>query len=96
MEQILSIINSVATTKFMEIYEYINNNDKRNTNKYKQYLMNWNMNRELFIVNNISKVEKYMDSKYKRIHNQPIFKNGEYNINRYIALNELIREKAGQ
>lgn len=96
MEQILTIINSVATTKFMETYKYINNNDNRNTNKYKQNLLKWNMSRELFIVNNISKVEEYMNSKYKRIHNQPIFKNGEYNINRYIALSDLIREKAGQ
>ena len=64
--------------------------------KCKEKGMIINMSRELFIVNNISKVEAYMNSKYKRIHNQPIFKNGEYNINRYIALSDLIREKTGQ
>lgn len=93
MEQLLSIINSIATTSFMEIYEYINNNDNRKTDKYKQYLEKWNMYRELFIVNYISKVEGYMNSKYKRIYNQPVFKNGEYNINRFITLSDLIREK---
>lgn len=45
MEQILTIINSIATTEFMEIYEYVNNNDNRNTDKYKLYLQTWNMYR---------------------------------------------------
>jgi len=92
MEQILSIINSIATTEFMEIYEYINNNDNRNTDKYQQYLRTWNMNRELFLVNNFSKIKEQLDSKYKRIYNQPVFKNGEYNLNRFITLSNLIRE----
>ena len=92
MEQILSIINTIATTKFMEIYEYINNNDNRNTDKYKLYLQTWNMYQELFIVSNISKVEEKLNSKYKRVLNQPVFKNGEYNINRYMILRELICE----
>ena len=63
MEQILSIINAIATTKFMEIYEYINYNDNRNTDKYKLYLQTWNMYQELFIVSNISKVEEKLNSK---------------------------------
>ena len=92
MEQILSIINAIATTKFMEIYEYINYNDNRNTDKYKLYLQTWNMYQELFIVSNISKVEEKLNSKYKRVLNQPVFKNGEYNINRYMILRELICE----
>ena len=96
MEQILEIINTIATTKFMDIYDYINNNDNRNTDLYKKYLKNWNMNKELFITNNISMVEDYMNSMFKRIYNQPIFKNGEYNINRYITLSDLIRQKMGQ
>lgn len=92
MEQILTIINSIATTEFIEIYEYVNNNDNRNTDKYKLYLQTWNMYRELFIVNNISKIEGKLNSKYKRIYNQPVFKNGEYNINRFITISNLIRE----
>ncbi len=96
MEQILEIINTIATTKFMDIYDYINNNDNRNTDLYKKYLKNWNMNKELFITNNISMVEDYMNSMFKRIYNQPIFKNGEYNINRFITLSDLIRQKMGQ
>ncbi len=96
MEQILKIINFIATKEFMEIYEYLNNNCNRNTALYKQYLSKWNMNKELYIANNISKIEGYMNSKYKRIYNQPVFKDGEYNINRFIVLSDMIREKMGQ
>jgi hypothetical protein len=91
MEQILSIINLIATTEFMSIYEYINNNDNRHTDKYKQYLLDWNIHQELFIINNISKIEEKMNSSHKRTFNQPVFKNGEYNISRFITLSELIR-----
>ena len=94
MEQLLEIINKIATTEFLTKYEFINNqNHKReDMEMYKLRLAEWNLDSELKLVNNENVIKKRIenDKKLTRIFNQLVFKGKEYNVDRFTALNELL------
>ncbi len=94
MSQLLEIINAIATTDFLNKYEFINNQQNKiiDLDLYKQYLTDWNLFSELKLVDNETNIKTNIrtDKKRTKIFNQLIFKDGEYNIGRYSVLQELI------
>lgn len=92
MEDLLGIINSIATTEFMDIYNYLDDNRNRNHTKYGEYLRQWNLDKELNLLKNDEQIKKSIshNSSLTRKYNQPIFKKGSYNIDRYNDLEKLI------
>ena len=93
MEQILEIINSIATPEFINNYNYLNENSNRinDTENYKKLLQKWSLFREMDLLENNSIILQRIrsNSKADRIFKQPIFKDGEYNQNRYNFLKSL-------
>lgn len=96
MQQIIDIINSIAKTEFMDIYEFLNDATNKSTDKekYLQYLKNWNLISEIELVTAEMKIIKNLkhikNIRLNRTYNQPIFKDGFYNIDRSLALKSLI------
>lgn len=94
MEQLLQIINAVATTEFLTKCDFLNDHrDKQqDVALYKQRLSEWNLHSELKLVNNEAAIKEKIgtDKKLNRIFNQLIFKDGEYNFDRYNTLNALL------
>ena len=54
MEQILEIINAIATPEFINKYNYLNENQNRlnNIENYKDLLQEWFLFREIDLLNN--------------------------------------------
>lgn len=79
METIIEIINNIATTKFLEIFEYINNfeNAEKDKEKYLKSIEKWFLYSNCKIVNNLShlKNKSLQDIKLQRILNQTLFDN---------------------
>ena len=95
MIEILSQINKIATIEFMDKYSFINDSNNRlstNRERYKKILIEWDLVSELEIFNNEDKIFEAIkkEKKLKRVYYQNIFKDGEYNIDRYLKLNNLI------
>lgn len=94
MEQILQIINTIATIEFLTKYDFINNHQNKinNLELYKRHLIEWNLYSELRLVNNEETIKMKIraNKTLTRIFNQLVFKDGEYNIDRFNALNEVI------
>ncbi len=94
MELLLQIINTIATTQFPNKYNFLNNkeNKQQSIDLYKQRLADWNLYSELNLVNNETTIKEKIgtDKKLNRIFNQLIFKDGEYNFNRYDRLSALL------
>lgn len=94
MQQLIDIINKIATPQFLKKYQFLNNSTSKKTEKnlYIQYLTEWNLINEITLVNS----EKIIDEKIKnnnrltRKFNQQIFKDGEYNVERMMALKSLL------
>lgn len=91
MEQIIELINSIAKPEFEEFYNKIINQNTPISEKI-SILREWNifseislLEKEQFLLERIGN-----DKVKKRIHKTPIFKKGEYNIDRYISLKEII------
>ena len=87
MQEILNIINSIATTDFIQNFQFIQDkqNIEQNPDKYKEILENWYLYNELRIFNNYDEVKKRVkiDKKLLRIFNKSPFDNkGKYNIDR--------------
>ncbi len=95
MEQILEIINAIATPEFMNKYNYLNENQNRlnDTENYKNLLQKWFLFREIDLLNNNSTILGRVRgiSKAERVFKQPILKNGDYNSPRYDSLKDLIK-----
>ncbi len=95
MECILGIINKIATKEFMENFKYLgdNTNRKINTEIYKTLLNDWFLFPEIELINNDSEITKnlHKETRARRIYNQSIFKNGDYNFERYNFLIGLIK-----
>jgi hypothetical protein len=95
MEQILEIINAIATPEFMDKYNYLNNNSNRlnDTENYNNLLQKWFLFREIDLLNNNAEILQKVraNKKATKIFNQPVFEDGEYNSNRYDFLKQLIR-----
>lgn len=92
MEQIIEIINIIATPEFMMNYELLNDYENRGTDKYGELLKNWNLMSELELVNNDSSIKKSIreNKRLIRRYNQPIFNEGKYNKDRFLALDKLL------
>ncbi len=95
MEQILEIINAIATLEFMNKYDYLNENQNclNDTENYKNLLQKWFLFREIDLLNNNSTILGRVRgiSKAERVFKQPILKNGDYNSTRYDSLKDLIK-----
>ncbi len=94
MEQLLEIINRIATTEFLAKLLFLNKpeNKKENLELYKNRLAEWNLHSELKLVINENTIVKKIEGNKKltKLHNQLVFKDGEYNIDRFNSLNGLI------
>ncbi len=96
MQQILDIINVIATPEFMKNYFFLKNktNRKNNENEYKSYLRNWFLFSELELIENNAIIEEKLDGKSRRTYNQSMFKSeGEYKWERYKKLIRLVENK---
>ncbi len=91
MQEILKIINSIATTDFMQNFQFIQ--DKQNIQKdkkrYRNILVKWHLYNELKIFDNYNEIKDKVknDKKLLRIFNKALFDNkGKYNIDRQDVL----------
>ena len=83
MQEILQIINRIATPKFMEIFDKIQNNSL-NTDEKRRLLTEWYLFSELEILESVQRT-----SSNCRRYNQSIFKtDGSYNQSRLSLLSE--------
>jgi len=91
MEDILVIINTIATPAFLSKFNLLQDNSKRNTQEYKNQLIEWNLFSELQLIENKDIILEKLDSKTIRIYNKIIFDNkGNYNWERFNILKNLI------
>lgn len=92
MEELLNIINSISTIEFKDIYEFLNNNNNRENTRYIEYLEKWNLYKELDLISNENKIKEQIkgNKSLTRIYHQPVFKDGDYNIDRCNTLSKLI------
>ncbi len=94
MQQLIDIINRIATPQFAEKYEFLNNSTNKTTDKndYIQYLTEWNLISEIVLINNETTISQKVknNNRLTRKFNQSIFKDGEYNVERMIELKSLI------
>ena len=94
MKQLIELINIIATPKFLDEYDYINNPENKinDRQKFINVLKSWSLFSESELVEaeeNIKEKVK-LDKRLTRIYNQPIFKDGAYNNERYLQLKKLI------
>ena len=79
METILEIISKIATPRFKDIYDFLNNSEniKTQTIDYANHSRDWYLYSNEFITRNLSKLPEkiYADSKFQRIFNQTLFSN---------------------
>lgn len=94
MQQILDLINSIATVDFQFKYESLNDSNTPQSEREK-ILSGWNLCRERRLLRNnneiLSKISRNV--RLQRTYNQTIFNNGKYNSNRFDILNTLIKSK---
>ena len=93
MEQILEIINNIATPDFLEKFRYLKSGENRYHQDYIQLLDKWFLSSEKELVQNDGKIKDKIenDKRLTRIYNkQPFESNGKYRFERYIELKELL------
>ncbi len=84
MDEILHIINTIATPQFMEYFGYVQNIRPEDAGNYKELLERWFLYSELEIIDRISEIR---NESQIRILNQAIFKpDGSYNTRRLSLL----------
>uniref|UniRef100_A0A7V2ZMR1 type II site-specific deoxyribonuclease n=1 Tax=Ignavibacterium album TaxID=591197 RepID=A0A7V2ZMR1_9BACT len=89
MEDILEIINTIATPSFLNKFQYLSNNSNRQLPEYKRQLEEWNLYSEIELINNRDSVIKNISSNKNllRLYHNNIFDNkGAYNFERYTEL----------
>lgn len=95
MEQLIDIINAIATPQFMEVYNFLNTPSSKSTDltSYLRLLNEWNLLSEVSLVTNEATIQNRLENNKRllRMFRQPIFKEGEYNIERLNALNNLLK-----
>lgn len=94
MQQILNIIETVATPDFVNNYFFLKNSANRETHpeKYKEKLKQWFLFSELDILNSAVFIIERAGEREKRIYNQNMFQSsGDYNWNRCRKLAYLIQ-----
>jgi len=96
MQQILDIINAIATEKFMDKFRFlndVNDNSKRRVKEYKEQLLEWNLFSESELVEKDSHVQNKVvnDKKLQCTYNKmPFDNNGNYQWERYNTLLKLL------
>ncbi|MHC1738821.1 MAG: TdeIII family type II restriction endonuclease [Ignavibacteriaceae bacterium] len=93
MEEILGIINTIATPEFLDKFRLLSDNNKRLTIEYRMQLVEWNLFSEIELIDNHETIIQNIGTKSKliRTFNKTAFDNeGKYNTDRYITLRELI------
>lgn len=86
MEQIIQIINAISTPEFMNKSNYIINTQNciNDATNYQNFLSDWFLFREMELMNNNANILRNIrNNKFKKIFNQPVFKDGNYNHKRY-------------
>lgn len=100
MEQILAIINSIATVEFMNEYNFLNEQQNKidNPRKYRELLLRWNLFSELDLFDKESELLAQIKNNKSsmKIFNQMIFKDGKYRRDRYENLKFHFTEDKGQ
>ncbi len=96
MEQILEIINSIATVEFMQEYNFLNDSQNKiiNPQRYRELLLRWNLfsEIELFDHNDLIRGRIMEDKSLIKVFNQMIFKDGKYRQERYEKLKTYLIE----
>jgi len=98
MEEILQIINRIATPEFLNRYDYLSNSDNRHKDRkeYINLLNEWYLFRERWLVEHDDDIMRCCKSKKRleRFYNQTVFtSDGEYNEKRYSKLSECLKAK---
>ena len=93
MEEILDIINNIATTNFLAKYQLLTNNSQRNTSEYLAQLQEWNLFSEKELIESgVALHANLTTSILKRNYNKIAFdRNGNYNWARYNMLKPYCR-----
>lgn len=101
MQDVLDIINNIATPKFLEEYAFLMRaaNRRQERTKYLTLLEKWCLSRELDLAKNDKEIEDCCneDKRIERIFHQPIFSHtssilGEYNQGRVVKLLERLTQ----
>ncbi len=77
MQEILDIINTIATTDFMDIYNYLNSNENRiNSEEYCDKLQSWYLFRDCNLIENNGVILERIanNRRLQRTYNQQIFR----------------------
>ena len=85
MQEILNIINSIATTDFMKNFQYIQDKQNFKDVKYKEILEQWYLYNEIRILDNYKNIKENIknDKKLLRVLNKTPFDNkGKYNMDK--------------
>lgn len=94
MQQLLNIINAIATPNFVAKYEFLNNAQNKTSDRanYIAQLNEWNLLSEIKLVENETLLIQNISSNNRMIRkfNQPVFKDGDYNVDRFIALENFL------
>lgn len=90
MEEILSIINRIATPKFEHEFEFLSNSVNREKQEYLELLEKWYLFREKLLLENINLIKK-QPNKLQNLFNQSCFKDGEYKLSRIQELLDKIK-----
>ncbi len=94
MEQILQIINAIATTDFLEKYKFLKTNENRNKPEYKEILDDWFLCSEKELIINDQRIRNSIENNrtLTRIYNKTAFDSkGNYLTSRYNELKNIIR-----
>ena len=88
MQEILNIINIIATPKFMQNYLFLDEpKNRENVKQYKELLKEWFLFSELELLENIN--VKNLSKKMKKTYNQSMFDGGSYKWERHGTLMKL-------
>ena len=92
MQAILSIVNSIATPEFMDIYLFLKNGENRvlKPDRYNELLRKWFLFSELYLFENNAVFKN--NTTYRR---SMFLKNGDYSWNRYRKLFGLLEKESG-
>lgn len=95
MEQILAIINDIATTTFMDDFAFLRDNANRNIDnvRYRQLLNTWHLMSEIEILDNQNAILQAIrtNQRLQRVYNKSMFcSNKSYNKERANTLMSLI------
>lgn len=94
MQQILDIINAIATKDFMENYTFLANreNRKKTPLQYKELLKKWFLFSELELLENDLQIQEKAKGRDKTKYNQSMFhSDGKYKRERYTRLISLVK-----